>query len=128
MLVDMKPLRCDGAKLLPAAVQASPAIRGELTIFTTRDDPMRAPGMPGATTCATLMKSLPDELPEYQGLSDVRITRMRGSEFVLVGSQRVGHPTLGHRIRQAWWCRVVSDAGAAAPHSNPVKVPEIADA
>jgi hypothetical protein len=84
--------------------------------------------MPGATTSATLVKCLPNDVPEYHGLRDVRITRMRGCEFVLVGSQHVGHPTLGHSVPQAWWCRVVTDAGAAALCSNPVKVPELADA
>jgi len=39
-----------------------------------------------------------------------RITRMRGSSFLLVGLERVDHRKETHHYPQAWWCRLPAEA------------------
>ena len=107
MLVDVVALRRDGAKLPRDVVLAATPIRGHLRIQTFRAGPHRAPDIPAETVQALLTEDPGATWPCLLSLAQVRITSLQGLSFVVVGTEQVGHPTLGRRKPQAWWCRAV---------------------
>lgn len=97
MLVEMVRLRRSGAKLKHDEVRAATPIRGELSVYVHR----------GAVLASMLVDNHhADEIPPLEA---PRITRMKGSSFLLVGVERVHHRQETEHYPQAWWYRLPAE-------------------
>lgn len=109
MLVDLYLLREDGRKRTAAEVQASPPLRGHLRVGTHRAGPTAAPDVPKVQTTAGLYEGAEQFARILRVLEFARITRLSERGIVLVGVERQGHPVVGVRVPQAWWCVPVGE-------------------
>jgi hypothetical protein len=124
MLVDLYLLREDGRKRSAAQVQASPPLRGHLRVGTHRAGPTASPDVPKVQTTAGLHEGAEQCARIMRMLEFVRITRLSERGFVFVGLERQGHPAVGVRVPQAWWCVPVGEAAPGATvESGPLEVP-----
>lgn len=95
MLVEVVELRATGMKLTPEEVAQARRFVGNLTI--TQDG------------CASLHEGDQAHLTHthlLRSLFGVRVTAMKGDDFMLHGRQTVA-PLSGEMRPQAWWCRVI---------------------
>ena len=104
MLVDVIRLRIEGRKIPRGELAGVQAVRGELTIVSAYDA-HRGKGQ----SVAHLVDS--DTQTLLPSLDQVRITRLRGSDFVLSGIETIEHRRKDfEHYPQAWWCKIVPDA------------------
>jgi len=97
MLVEMVRLRRGGAKLKPDEVRSATPVRGELSVYVQR----------GTVQASMLLgNTREDEVPP---LESPRITRMKGSSFLLVGIERIAYRKEIQLYPQAWWCRLPAE-------------------
>lgn len=111
MLVDVVPLLRDGAKLPRDVVRTITPIRGYLTIGMHRSGAGRRPDSPAEITSATVSNQPSGVWPWLLVIENARITTLKGAALVVVGAERLGHPTTGRLVPQAWWCRLVGGGG-----------------
>ena len=115
MLVDLYLLREDGRKRPAIQVQVSPTLRGHLRVMTLRAGPTAAPDVPRVQTTAGLYEGAEQFARIVRMLEFVRLSRLSERGLVLVGMERQGHPVLGVRVPQAWWCVPVGQAILSKP-------------
>ena len=103
MQVDVVLMRSRGTKVPREQLLACAPVRGELGIFPRYDHWSRK-RVPMACLQGARMEEL---LPV---LDSVRIVKLSGLQFVLVGQEFLGSHRIETVHRQAWWCRIVESA------------------
>ena len=104
MLVDVTRMRNHGERLSVAQLKATAPVRGHLGVFVRRDLHR------GCDVVCALLEG--DSAGQFRlpVLDHMRLTRMRGESFVLVGFEEVQQRRTSDVFPQAWWCRVVCEA------------------
>ncbi|MBK7616327.1 MAG: hypothetical protein IPJ08_18360 [Burkholderiales bacterium] len=103
MIVEVIRMRVKGERLEKHALQSARPVRGTLSVNTRLGR-----GTNEQVVIATLTG---DTLGQFAlpALDHVRITRMRGDNFILFGWEEVELPVRQvQTFPQAWWCRPVA--------------------
>ena len=107
VLVDVVTMRDMGVKLPLGVIKTAEPMRGLLQVHKHTLGPCRRPDLPPEEMVARLLQaSQVDDIP-LAHITEPRLTRVAGHQFVLIGLEHHGHATLGTKLPQAWWCRLV---------------------
>lgn len=98
MLVEVVRLREDGVKLTREQIRAAQAWRVDFWMFRM-NGVVRANYGPAGGSCTYF-------------LEPAAIVSMRGTEFLVVGLERVGKWGAERLVPQAWWCRLAGSLTA----------------
>jgi hypothetical protein len=105
MLVEVVRLREDGVKLTREQIRAAQPWRAEVWICRMGNGVVRANYGPPGGSCSYY-------------LEPAAIVTMHGTEFLVVGLEKIGKWGAERLVPQAWWCRLASDQQPAADRSG----------
>lgn len=110
MFVAVIRLRAKGERLDRERIKHSTAVRGYLNVHQRFDHWARR-DVYVATLTRGDFASTEQLLPT---LDQVRIGKLTGNDFVLLGPEDLSHRKVSAVYPQAWWCRARMDAGTVA--------------
>jgi hypothetical protein len=119
MLVDVARMRNQGEKLSIALLKTTAVVRGHLGVFVRRDMHRGCD-----VVCAMLEGDLAGQF-RLPVLDHMRLTRLRGESFVLVGFKEVQQRRTSDVFPQAWWCRVVCEATGVSALADDAEVESV---
>ena len=119
MLVDVTRMRNHGERLSIAQLKTTAVVRGHLGVFVRRDLHRGCD-----VVCAMLEGDLAGQF-RLPVLDHMRLTRMRGESFVLVGFEEVHQRRTSDVFPQAWWCRVVCEATGESALADDAEVESV---
>ena len=119
MLVDVTRMRNHGERLSIAQLKTTAVVRGHLGVFVRRDLHRGCD-----VVCAMLEGALAGQF-HLPVLDHMRMTRMRGESFVLVGFEEVQQRRTSDVFPQAWWCRVVCEATGESALADDAEVESV---
>ena len=122
MLVDVTRMRNHGERLSIAQLKTRAIVRGHLGVFVRRDMHRG-----GDVVCAMLEGDSAGQF-HLPVLDHMRLTRMRGESFVLVGFEEVQQRRTTDVFPQAWWCRVVCEATGESALADDAEVESVSSA
>jgi hypothetical protein len=119
MLVDVTRMRNRGERLSIAQLKTTAVVRGHLGVFVRRD--MHR----GCDFVCAMLEG--DSAGQFRlpVLDNMRLTRLRGESFVLVGFEEVHHRRTSDVFPQARWCRVVCEATGESALADDAEVESI---
>jgi hypothetical protein len=119
MLVDVTRMRDHGERLSVARLKTAAVVRGHLGVFVRRD--MHR----GRDVVCAMLEG--DSAGDFRlpVLDHMRLTRMRGESFVLVGFEEVHQRKTSDVFPQAWWCRVVCEATGRSALADDAEVESV---
>ncbi len=112
MLVDVIRMRREGARIPSETLKAATPVRGHLSVVSRMSRSRRQDSVMLALLLDVTSK-LEEVLPP---LDEVRLTALRGDEFVLQGFEEVlrGRRLVDNCV-QSWWCKLVLPSEAGTP-------------
>jgi hypothetical protein len=119
MLVDVTRMRNHGERLSIAQLKTTAVVRGDLGVFVRRDMHRG-----GDVVCAMLEGDSAGDF-RLPVLDHMRLTRMRGESFVIVGFEEVHQRKTSDVFPQAWWCRVVCEATGQSALADDAEVESV---
>ncbi|MDQ6878184.1 MAG: hypothetical protein M3082_10910 [Candidatus Dormibacteraeota bacterium] len=108
MFVEVIRLRVKGERLDKAALKLVPPLRGYLNVHQRFDHWARR-DVYVATLTRGDFASTEQLMPT---LDQVRIGKLTGNDFVLLGIEDLSHRKVTALFPQAWWCQLAADRTA----------------
>jgi hypothetical protein len=105
VLVEVVRLRAKGDRLDKGALSEVAPVRGHLNVHQRFDHWARR-DVYVATMTRGDFASTEQLLP---ALDQVRIGRLKGNHFVLIGLEDLSYRKVSAVYAQSWWCRVIAD-------------------
>ncbi len=105
MFVEVVRLRAKGDRLDKGALSKAAPVRGHLNVHQRFDHWARRDVYVATVTRGDFAST--DQL--LPALDQVRIGRLTGNHFVLLGLEDVSYRKVSAVYAQSWWCRVIAD-------------------
>ena len=112
-------MRDQGERLSVEQLRSCGTVRGRLAVFVRRDVHRG-----GDVVCAMLEGDFAGQF-RLPVLDHMRLTRVRGESFVLVGLEEVHQRRTSDVFPQAWWCRVVCEATGESALADEAEVERV---